>query len=203
MEKSHFGRARTERFPTFSYGQVVNCQLLRLLSTNILIHESLAVNLSIKVNKILHHWILLLNVFCLHFTTRVFGHSAISLFLCGLGSERHHQEIQRLPRHRESKGLQVIEKVINSKGGSYFYSVGSERRHQESQRFQVIEKVRDSESLRSHTLRIIEKVRDSKSRRKSGTPSDMRARERDSMHNRKNLETDKTPLASAVEQTLR
>jgi len=128
-----------------------------------------------------------------------------------LGSERRHQESQRLqtstksgtPRHRECKGLRDIENVIDSEGVSYFYSVGSERRHQESQRLQVIEKVRDSESLRSHTLRIIEKVRDSKSRRKSGTPSDMRARERDSMHNRKNLETDKTPLASAVEQTLR
>jgi len=48
------------------------------------------VNLNIKVSKILYHWILLLNPFCfcetqyLHFTTRVFGHCAISPFLGGL-----------------------------------------------------------------------------------------------------------------------
>jgi len=45
----------------------------------------------IKVSKILYQWILLLNQFCLgetsylHFTTRVFGHSAITPFL---GRER-------------------------------------------------------------------------------------------------------------------
>ena len=72
------GRPRTKRFPTFLYCQVVNCQLLRLLSTHIL-----------KVTKILYQCILLLNPFwfCetwdLHFTTRVFGHSAITPFLGG------------------------------------------------------------------------------------------------------------------------
>jgi len=46
--------------------------------------------LTIKVSKILNQWSLLLKPFCfceteyLHFTTRVFGHSAISPFLGGL-----------------------------------------------------------------------------------------------------------------------
>ena len=67
----------------------MNCQLLRLPNTRILVHYSLAVNLNIKVSKILHHWILLLNPFgfCeteyLHFTTRVVGHDAITPFLGG------------------------------------------------------------------------------------------------------------------------
>ena len=52
MEKSRSGRPRTERFPSFWYCQVVNCQLLRLLSTNILVHQCLAVNLPLKVSKI-------------------------------------------------------------------------------------------------------------------------------------------------------
>jgi len=77
-EKLHSDRPQTERFPTFQYCQVVNCQLLRLLSMNILVHYSLAENQNIiKVSKIVHHWSLLLNPFCfcetqsLHFTTRV------------------------------------------------------------------------------------------------------------------------------------
>ena len=46
--------------------------------------------LTIKVSKILNQWSLLLKPFCfceteyLHFTTRVFGHSAISPFLGGI-----------------------------------------------------------------------------------------------------------------------
>jgi len=50
-------------------------------------HQSLAVNLNMKVSKVLYHWILSLNhfSFCetqyLHFTTHVFGHSVISPFL--------------------------------------------------------------------------------------------------------------------------
>jgi len=49
----------------------------------------LAVNLNIKVSKIMYQWILALNPFCfcetkyLNFTTRVFGHSAITPFLGG------------------------------------------------------------------------------------------------------------------------
>ena len=48
-------------------------------------------NLYVKVSKILYEWILLLNPFgfCetlyLHFTTRMFGHSAITPFLGGEG----------------------------------------------------------------------------------------------------------------------
>jgi len=48
------------------------------------------VNLNTKVSKILYQWILVLKPFCLcetwylHFTTRVFGHSAITPFLGGV-----------------------------------------------------------------------------------------------------------------------
>jgi len=69
--------------------QAVFFQLLRLLSTDILVHKSLSLNLDIKVSKILYKWTLLLNTFCfceteyLYFTTRVFGHSTISPFLGG------------------------------------------------------------------------------------------------------------------------
>ena len=50
--------------PDFQYCPVVNWQLLRLLSTYILVYQRLAVNLNIKVSKILYQWILLLNPFC-------------------------------------------------------------------------------------------------------------------------------------------
>jgi len=59
------------------------------LGTNILVHFSLAGNLNTKVSKMLCEWILLLSPFCfcdkkyLHFTTRMFGHSAIGPFLGG------------------------------------------------------------------------------------------------------------------------
>ena len=62
----------------------MNKQLLRLLSTHILVHSSFAINWYIKVCKILYQRTLLMNEFCfcetyyLHFTTRVFGHSAIT-----------------------------------------------------------------------------------------------------------------------------
>jgi len=74
----------------FLYCLAVFFQLLRLLSTDILVHTILCLNYYIKVNKILYEWLLLLNPFCfceteyLYFTTRVFGHSAISPFLGGL-----------------------------------------------------------------------------------------------------------------------
>ena len=59
------------------------------MGSNILAYYDLAVNLNIKVSKPLSHWLLLLASFrfCetqyLHFTTRVFGHSAITPFLGG------------------------------------------------------------------------------------------------------------------------
>jgi len=61
--------------------------LFLLLGSNLLAYYDLAVNLDIKVSKTLSHWILLLASFrfCetqyLHFTTCVFGHSAITPFL--------------------------------------------------------------------------------------------------------------------------
>ena len=60
-----------------------------------LVHWRLAVNLNIKVSKILYRWILSLNqfFFCetqyLQFTTRVFGHSAITPFLGGCAKATH------------------------------------------------------------------------------------------------------------------
>ena len=54
MEKSHSSRPRTGGFPIL-YWLVVNRSLLRLLSTNILVNYSLAVNLNIKVSKTLYH----------------------------------------------------------------------------------------------------------------------------------------------------
>jgi len=54
-------RPRTCRFSTFQYWQVVNRQLLRLLSTYVWVHESLIVIYDTQVNKILYHWTLLLN----------------------------------------------------------------------------------------------------------------------------------------------
>ena len=67
----------------------MNCQLLRLLSTHILVYQSLVMHLDTKVSKIMCQWILSLNPSCfcetsyLHFTTRVFGHSASTPFLGG------------------------------------------------------------------------------------------------------------------------
>ena len=64
---------------------VVNKSLLRLLVKTILVYNSL----NIKVSKILFRWILSLASFrffetqYLHFTTRVFGHSASSPVLGG------------------------------------------------------------------------------------------------------------------------
>jgi len=61
----------------------VNRSLLRLLGTNILFYNSL----NIQVSKFMYHCILSLASFCfcsiqhLHFTTRVFAHSAVSPFL--------------------------------------------------------------------------------------------------------------------------
>jgi len=46
INESHSSRPRTERFPTFWNS---NCQFLRLLSTNILVHRMLAVTLITKV----------------------------------------------------------------------------------------------------------------------------------------------------------
>jgi len=61
----------------------------------------LAVNLNIKVSKTLNHWLLLLASFrfcetqCLHFTTFVFGHSAITPFL---GGSIHQSIFVKVPR---------------------------------------------------------------------------------------------------------
>jgi len=58
---------------------------------NMLVYNDLAVNSDIKASKILYNRTLSLDFFCfcytesLYFTTRVFGHSAISRFLGGAG----------------------------------------------------------------------------------------------------------------------
>ena len=46
------------RVSTFEYCQVVFCQILRLLSTDILVHQRLSMNLDIKVSKLLYQWTL-------------------------------------------------------------------------------------------------------------------------------------------------
>jgi len=86
------------------------------------------VNLYIKVSKILYQWILLLNSFCfcetwyLHFTTRVFGHSAITPFLGGNLSEARficgdpiihiHMKRSRMSHERKSHKWVTNERVM-------------------------------------------------------------------------------------------
>ena len=92
MEKSRSGRPHTGRFPTFWYWQVLNRFFLRLLSTILLVYYSLALICNTKsVNNIVPEALIIVlagvwrwwNVH-LHFTIRVFGHSAIFPFSCGM-----------------------------------------------------------------------------------------------------------------------
>ena len=110
MEKSHSGRPRTGGFPTFENWQVVNPSLLRLLSTNLLVYYRLALNYNMKgVQNIVPYYQLFLLLYSfdvwninLHFTTRVFGQSAISPFLGGDIPSHSLAQPSHIPSHSHS-----------------------------------------------------------------------------------------------------
>jgi len=97
IEKLQCGRPRTSQLSWFYYWQVVDLALLRLQSTILLVYSRSSLNRNLNVKSVRnivpmaliivlvwHFW----NV-QLHFTTRVFGHSANSPLLGGRAGGAH------------------------------------------------------------------------------------------------------------------
>ena len=87
---------RTSRLSTFHYCQVVNRQLLRLLSTYILVYYGVMANYNITLSNIQHHWQLSIasfrfcETYLLHIKPFVVNRSAMCPFLGGNDSYMTH-----------------------------------------------------------------------------------------------------------------